>query len=79
MMEVAPVLKRVRTRTPLVLHEPITIGQLRSLGAAVKGNLEGMNEISSFSNILRNIFREGSNTKDAYGYWPDLKADLIVT
>ena len=51
MMEAAPALKRVRTRTPLVLHEPITIGQLRSLGAAVKGNLDGMNEMSEMASL----------------------------
>ena len=51
MMEVAPVLKRVRTRTPLVLRDPINIGQLRSLADDLKGNLDGMNEMSEMTSL----------------------------
>jgi len=51
MMEAAPVLKRVRPRTPLVLREPITIGDLRNLAAHLKSSLDGMNEMSEMTSL----------------------------
>jgi hypothetical protein len=51
MMEVAPVLKRVRTRKPLALRDPVNIGQLRSFADDLKGNLDGMNEMSEMTSL----------------------------
>jgi regulator of replication initiation timing len=79
MMEVAPVLKRIRTRTPLVLSEPINIGQLRSLADNLKGKLDGMNEMSEMTSLrlqmmmdrrsqfiitLSNMMKKISSTQD---------------
>jgi hypothetical protein len=50
-MEIVPVLKRVRNRKPLVFPEPANIGQLRKLAEDLKDNLDGMNEMSEMTSM----------------------------
>jgi hypothetical protein len=79
MIEISPVLKRVRTRTPFVPRETVNIGQLRNLANDLKNDLDSLDEMSEitlqrlnltmdrrskFISTLSNIMKKISTTQD---------------